>query len=48
MEIGVGSVSVRNVYLEVVQAVLIFGVEPWFLLATMSNNMEGLHVQFLR
>ena len=48
MEIGVGSVSVRNVYREVVQAVLLFGVEPWFLLVTMSKNMEGLHVGFLR
>ena len=35
-------------YLEVVQAVLIFGADTWVLLAAMSQNLEGMHVGFLR
>ena len=35
-------------YREVVQAVLIFGAKTWVLLESMSQNMEGLHVGFLK
>ena len=31
-----------------IQAVLIFGVGTWVLLAAMSKKMEGVHVGFLR
>ena len=30
------------------QAVLFFGVETWVLLSAMSQNLEGLHLVFLR
>ena len=35
-------------YWAVVQAVLIFGDETWFLLEAMSKNLEGVHVGFLK
>ena len=35
-------------YRAVVQVVLLFGAETWFLTAEMSQNMEGLHVGLLR
>ena len=31
-----------------VQAVLLFGLETWVLLAAMSKNLEGVHVGLLR
>ena len=47
-ERGGGSISVRNNYRAVVQAVLLFGVEIWVFWAAMSKHMEGVHVEFLR
>ena len=35
-------------YWAVVQVVLIFGVETWFLLEATSRNLEGAHVVFFR
>ena len=35
-------------YQTVVQAVLLFGVETWFLLAAIYRKLEGVHVGFLR
>ena len=35
-------------YREVVQVVLLFGVEDCVLLEAMSNKLEGVHVGFLR
>ena len=47
MEGGGESVSVRNFYWEVIQAVLLLGEETWVLLAAMSKNLEGVHVGLL-
>ena len=35
-------------YHTVVQAVLLFGSEPWVLTAAMIQKLEGFHVSFLR
>ena len=35
-------------YQAVVQSVLLFGAENWFLLVAISLNLEGVHVGFLR
>ena len=35
-------------YWAVLQAVLLFGAETWVLLAGMSKNLEGVHMEFLR
>ena len=35
-------------YRAVVQAVLLLGLETWVLMAAMLQNIEGLHVSFLR
>ena len=47
-ERGGGTASVRNFLSAVVQAVLIFWEETWIVLVSMSRNMEGVHVGFLR
>ena len=38
----------ENFYRTVVQAVLIFGSKTWVLMAAMMQNIEGVHVGFLR
>ena len=38
----------EKLYHTVVQAVLLFGVETWVLLAPMMQSLEGEHVSFLR
>ena len=35
-------------YRTVVQAILLYGSEMWFLLASMANMIEGTHTEFLR
>ena len=45
---GADSLVSAMFYRELMQAVLIFGLETWFLLALMSKNLERLHVGFLR
>ena len=35
-------------YRAVVQAVLLFGAETWFLMAEMLQKIEGVHVGFLQ
>ena len=37
----------ENFYQAVVQVVLLFGAETWFLTATMLQKLEGVHVGFL-
>ena len=38
----------RKKYHTVLQAVLLFGVETWVLLAPMTYRLEGVHVGFLQ
>ena len=44
---GGGTVHIGKVYLAVIQAVLLFGVETWVLSATMKHSLEVVHMGFL-
>ena len=45
---GDGSNYIGKFYRAVVQAVLLFGAEPWMLLAAMLKNIEGVHIGLLQ
>ena len=38
----------ESFYRAVVKAILLYGSETWVLLASMTNNIEGTHTEFLR
>ena len=38
----------ESLYRAVVQAILLYGSETWFLLVSMANSIEGIHTEFLQ
>ena len=48
LRVGADPLVLAKFYRMVVRVVLVFGLETWVMLASMSKHIEGVHVGFLQ